>query len=399
LSGVRVVDLTQFEAGTSCTETLAWLGADVIKVEEPKRGDQGRGASSERVGVDSYYFLLLNANKRSVTCNLKDPRGREILCQLIQNADVFIENFGPGTIERLGFGYEEVNRLNPRIIYTQIKGFAPGSPYEQYLAFDMIAQAAGGAMSTTGEANGRPLKPGPTIGDTGTGLHAAIGILAALYQRQATGQGQRIEVAMQEAVINFCRIAYSSQLMWDKPAPRVGNRGVLGTNAPSEAYACKGGGANDYCYIYTTRASNHHWERLLRVIGREDLIDDARFRDNTDRWEHRDEVDQILSPWVAQRNKRDVMETLGRAGIPAGAVYDTDELINDPFLQERGMFPTISHPVRGELKMPGWPVKMSDSCVPVAAAPLLGQDNAHVYGQLLGYTPGQLDALKAEEVI
>jgi formyl-CoA transferase len=263
----------------------------------------------------------------------------------------------------------------------------------------MIAQAAGGAMSTTGEAEGRPLKPGPTIGDTGTGLHAAIGILAALYQRQATGRGQRIEVAMQEAVINFCRIAYSSQLMWDKPAPRVGNRGVLGTNAPSEAYVCKGGGPNDYCYIYTTRAANHHWERLLRVIGREDLLDDPRFKDNTDRWEHRDEVDQILSPWVAQRSKRDVMETLGRAGIPAGAVYDTAELINDAFLQERGMFPTINHPVRGELKMPGWPVKMSDSCVPVSSAPLLGQDNMHVYGQLLGYSSEQLDALKAQEVI
>jgi formyl-CoA transferase len=399
LAGVRVVDLTQFEAGTSCTETLAWLGAEVIKVEEPKRGDQGRGASSERVGVDSYYFLLLNANKRSVTCNLKHPRGREMLCQLIRQADVFVENFSPGTIERLGFGYDEVSRLNPRIVYAQIKGFAPGSPYAEYLAFDMIAQASGGAMSTTGEAEGRPLKPGPTIGDTGTGLHTAIGILAALYQRQSTGHGQRIEVAMQEAVINFCRIAYSSQLMWDKPAPRVGNRGVLGTNAPSEAYACKGGGPNDYCYIYTTRAANHHWERLLQVMGREDLLNDVRFKDNTDRWEHRDDVDAVISPWVAQRTKREVMEILGKAGVPAGAVYDTNELINDPFLQERGMFPTINHPVRGELKMPGWPVKMSDSCVPVQSAPLLGQDNLHIYSQLLGYSPDQLEALKAQEVI
>jgi len=399
LAGVRVVDLTQFEAGTSCTETLAWLGAEVIKVEEPKRGDQGRGASSEQVGVDSYYFLLLNANKRSVTCNLKDPRGHEMLCRLIEQADVFIENYSPGTIERLGFGYDEVSRVNPRIIYTQIKGFGSGSPYENYLAFDMIAQAVGGAMSTTGEADGRPLKPGPTIGDTGTGLHAAIGILAALYQRQATGRGQRIEVAMQEAVINFCRIAYSSQLMWNTPAPRVGNRGVMGTNAPSEAYACKGGGSNDYCYIYTTRAGNHHWQRLLHVIGRDDLLEDPRFADNTQRWEHRDEVDAILAPWVAQRAKREVMETLGRAGIPAGAVFDTNELISDPYLRERGMFATVDHPVRGQLTMPGWPVKMSDSCVPVKAAPLLGADNIHIYGQLLGITPEQLQTLKSEEVI
>jgi formyl-CoA transferase len=399
LSGVRVVDLTQFEAGTSCTETLAWLGAEVIKVEEPKHGDQGRGASTEQVGVDSYYFLLLNANKRSVTCNLKDPRGREILCRLIEQGDVFIENFSPGTIERLGFGYEEVSRVNPRIIYAQIKGFSSGSPYENYLAFDMIAQATGGAMSTTGEADGRPLKPGPTIGDTGTGLHAAIGILAALYQRQATGRGQRIEVAMQEAVINFCRIAYSSQLMWNTPAPRVGNRGVLGTNAPSEAYACKGGGPNDYCYIYTTRAGNHHWERLLHVIGREDLLNDPRFADNAHRWANRDDVDDVLSPWVAQRTKREVMETLGKAGIPAGAVFDTSELIADPYLRERGMFASVDHPIRGQVTMPGWPVKMSDSCVPLKSAPLLGADNIHIYGQLLGFTPEHLQTLKSEEVI
>lgn len=399
LAGVRVVDLTQFEAGTSCTETLAWLGAEVIKVEEPKRGDQGRGASTERPGVDSYYFLLLNANKRSVTCNLKDPRGRDILCRLIEQADVFVENFGPGVIERLGFGYDQVSRVNPRVIYAQIKGFGSGSPYQDYLAFDMIAQAVGGAMSTTGEADGRPLKPGPTIGDTGTGLHTAIGILAALYQRQTSGRGQRIEVAMQEAVINFGRIAYSSQMLSGKPAPRVGNRGVMGTNAPSEAYACKGGGPNDYCYVYTTRAGNHHWERLLRVIGREDLLDDPRFKDNTDRWENRDQVDAVIEPWVSQRSKREVMETLGKAGIPAGAVFDTDELINDPYLRQRGMFGTIDHPVRGELTIPGWPVKMSDSCVPLTSAPLLGQDNLHIYSQLLGYDAEQVAALHAEEVI
>ena len=399
LAGVRVVDLTQFEAGTSCTETLAWLGAEVIKVEEPKRGDQGRGASSEQPGVDSYYFLLLNANKRSVTCNLKDARGRDMLCRLIEQADVFIENFSPGTIERLGFGYDEVSRLNPRIIYAQIKGFPSGSPYEHFLAFDMIAQAVGGAMSTTGEADGRPLKPGPTIGDTGTGLHAAIGILAALYQRQRTGRGQHIEVAMQDAVINFCRIAYSSQMMWGTPAPRVGNRGVLGTNAPSEAYPCKGGGPNDYCYIYTTRAGNHHWERLLKVIGREDLLEDPRFADNNARFAHRDAVDEVLGPWVAARDKREVMQTLGAAGIPAGAVFDTDELLNDAHLRERGMFATLQHPVRGEVTIPGWPVKMSESHVPVKPAPLLGQDNAAVWGDVLGCPASEIEQLRAQEAI
>jgi formyl-CoA transferase len=399
LAGVRVIDLTQFEAGTSCTETLAWLGAEVIKVEEPTSGDQGRSASSDRPDADSYYFMLLNANKRSVTCNLKHPRGRELLTRLIEHGDVFVENYGPGVIERLGFGYDDVRRINPRIVYAQVKGFAPDSPYGNYLAFDMIAQSVGGALSTTGEPDGRPLKPGPTIGDTGTGLHAAIGILAALYQRQATGRGQRVEVAMQEAVINFCRIAYASQALWNKPAPRVGNRGVLGVNHPSEAYPCKGGGPNDYCYIYTTRAGNRHWERLMKVIGREDLIHDPRFRSNRERFANKDAVDAILMPWCAVRTKREVMETLGAAGVPAGAVFDTDELIHDPFLRQRGMFPTVHHPIRGDFTMPGWPVKMSESCVPVTSAPLLGQDNDPVYREVLGCSAQEIAALRAEKAI
>jgi formyl-CoA transferase len=220
LAGVRVVDLTQFEAGTSCTETLAWLGADVIKVEQPGGGDQGRQLGADQAGVDSYYFLLLNANKRSVTCNLKEERGKALLRALIAHGDVFVENFAPGAIDRLGFSYDEVARTNPRIIYAQIKGFPTEGPYGQFLSFDMIAQAAGGAYSLTGEPDGPPLKPGPNVGDTGTGLHAAIGILAALYQRQRTGRGQRIEVAMQEAVINCTRVAYSSQAVSGRPAER-----------------------------------------------------------------------------------------------------------------------------------------------------------------------------------
>ena len=399
LAGVKVVDLTQFEAGTSCTETLAWLGADVVKVEEPTRGDQGRHASTDRPGVDSYYFMLLNANKRSVTCNLKDERGRAVLRELIAVGDVFIENFGPGVIERLGFGYEVAREINPRIIYAQIKGFAPEGPYGSFLSFDMIAQAVGGALSTTGEPGGRPLKPGPTIGDTGTGLHCAIGILAALYQRQVTGRGQRIEVAMQETVINFSRIAYASQALWGRAAPRIGNRSVLGTSAPSGVYPCKGDGPNDYCYIYTSRAGNHQWERLLRAIGRDDQLDDPRFATPQDRAKHQDEIDELLSSWTRERRKVEVMETLGRAGVPAGAVFDTNELLHDPALRERGMFPTVQHPVRGDFTMPGWPVKMSDSEVPVVTAPLLGQHNQDVYGEWLGYPPEQVAELREAKAI
>ena len=399
LAGVKVVDLTQFEAGTSCTETLAWLGADVVKIEEPTQGDQGRRASTEKAGLDSYYFMLLNANKRSVTCNLKDEGGKALLRELIKAGDVFIENFGPGTIERLGFGYETVRQLNPKIVYAQIKGFAPEGPYGNFLSFDMIAQSVGGALATTGDADQRPIKPGPTIGDTGTGLHCAIGILAALYQRQFTGRGQRIEVAMQEAVINFSRIAYGSQMLWGKAPERNGNRSVLGTSAPSDTYPCKGGGSNDYCFIYTSRAANHQWQRLLKVIGREDLLDDPRFATPQDRLKHIDAVDALIINWTSQRDKVEVMKTLGHAGVPAGAVFDTNELINDPFLRQRGMFTTVKHPVRGDVTMPGWPVKMTDSEVAIVASPLLGEHNEDVLGEWLGYDAAKVQELKAARAI
>jgi formyl-CoA transferase len=243
------------------------------------------------------------------------------------------------------------------------------------------------------------MKPGPTIGDTGTGLHCAIGILAALYQRQSTGRGQRIEVAMQEAVINFGRIAYATQLLWNRPAPRVGNQSVLGTSAPSDVFPCKGGGPNDYCYIYTTRAGNHQWERLLQVIGRDDLIGDPRFATPELRFKHVPEIDEVLRPWIQSRTKVDVMESLGRAGVPVGAVFGTDELMDDHFLRERGAFVTIEHPVRGPVVIPGWPVKMGDSAVPITSSPLLGQDNEAVYAELLGYTLDELEQLKRSGVI
>lgn len=384
LSGVRVLDLTQFEAGPSCTEALAWLGAEVVKVENPAGGDQGRQASTDTPGLDSHYFLLLNANKRSITCDLKSDEGQARLEALIPKADVFIENFGPGVIEKLGFGWERVGAMNPRIIYASVKGFAAESPYADFLSFDMIGQAAGGALSITGEEGGRPIRPGPTIGDTGTGLHCAIGILGALHQRGRTGRGQKIEVAMQDAVTNYCRVSYAQVLARGTAPKRTGNRVGLGLTAPMDVFPCKGGGPDDYCYVYTTRAHNGHWERLLRTIGREDLLDDPKFATPVLRGQHREEVDAIVAGWTRTRTKQEVMRILGKAGVPAGAVFGTKELWEDENMRARGLFATVAHPVRGKVTIPGWPVRMSESSVPVAPAPLLGADTEAVLSEWLG---------------
>ena len=396
LAGVKVLDLTQFEAGPSCTETLAWLGAEVVKVEDPSRGDQSRRGMSDRPGVDSYYFILLNANKKSITCNLKSQAGKDVLVRMLREADVLVENLGPGTIERLGFGYDEVRAINPSIIYCQIKGFAPDGPYAKYLAFDMIAQAVGGVCATTGEVGQRPVRSGAAVGDTGAGLHAAIGIIAALFQRRDTGLGQRIEICMQETSINFCRINYAAQASLGKPPSRIGNASVLGASAPSEIFKCKGNGDADYCYIYTSRVGSQHWDRLLSVIGRGDLIGDARYDIAQKRWDARGTINEIIESWTSTRDKVVVMETLGKAGVPAGAIFNTLELQNDPHMRKRGMFGTINHPERGEFVMPASPIRMSGSHVPLESSPLLGEHTSEIYKAWLGLNEEELAGLKRD---
>jgi formyl-CoA transferase len=400
LQGIRVADFTQFEAGTSCTQMLAWLGAEVIKIEPPVRGEQGRNASKDRPDQDSYYFLMLNCNKRSVTADVKTKEGIDLVKRLVAKSDVFVENYRPGVIERLGLGYDVVSRINPGLVYAQIKGFAPDGPYAEFLAFDMIAQAMGGVMSCTGEVGRVPVRAGVTVGDTGTALHCVIGILAALYQRTATGMGQRVEVAMQDAVLNFGRIAFARQLIsGGKPAPRIGNRGILGSSAPSGVYACKGNGENDYCFVYTSRASNHQWVALLNVIGREDLVADERFATPESRFEFQDEIDAMIEDWTSRFDKMTVMNTLGSAGVPVGAILDTAEISRDPALRKRGSMVTVKHPVRGEFLTPGFPVKLSASAVDVVAPPLLGADNRDVYGRVLGVSEPELARLQGAGVI
>ena len=398
LDGIRVIDLTQFESGTSCTLMLAWMGAEVIKVEPPHKGEQGRHSSTEP-GVDSLYFLQLNANKKSVTCDLKTEQGRKLLSRLIEHGDIFIENFAPGVIERLGFGAETVTRINPRIIYARIKGFAPDGPFANFLAFDPIAQAAGGALSITGEPQGRPLKPGANFADSGAGLHCTIGILGALQQRHSTGRGQVVEVSMQDAMINFMRIAYAAQAMSGKPAPWTANQSIFAGTAPSEVYRCKGDGPNDFVYVYTTRANNKHWLSLLALMKREDLTDDPRFLTPQLRAQNSGEVDALLSGWTRNYDKMEVMRMLGAVGVPASAVFDTMELSNDPHLRKRGTFVTFQHPQRGEVMIPGNMIKLSDSQVKVESPPLLGAHNDAIYGGLLGLSAQELAELRSGKAI
>jgi formyl-CoA transferase len=396
LNGVVVLDLTQFESGTVCTETLAWFGADVIKLERPGTGEQGRTSSVDQPGMDAYHFILVNANKKSVTLNLKHPEGKAIVRQLIEQADVFVENFRPGTIERLGFDYDSVRSINPRII----KGFGADGPYATFPAFDPIGQATGGAAAITGEPDGPPMHAGPNLADSGTGFHCAMGILAALYQRAVTGIGQRIEVAMQDVVISFCRSAWGKQLTTGSPAERVGNGMPMAEVAPCGVYPCLPGGRNDYVYIYTSRwPGSPQWQRLLEVIGRTDVSDDPRFATPEARYEHRDMVDAMISDWTRRRTKSEAMEALGEADVPAGAVLTTAELSADPYLRERGTMVTMEHPVRGPIVMPGFPIKMSASSVPVLPAPLLGQHNQAIYEEMLGISAEELAGLRGAGVI
>ncbi len=396
LHGVRVVDLTQYEAGTSCTQMLAWLGADVIKIEEPTRGDPGRGIGGS--AVDSNYFLHFNSNKRSVTLNLKTERGKELLLELVKQADVVTENLSPGAIERMGLGYETLSAVNPRIILARIKGFGTTGQYSEYKSFDPVAQAAGGAFCATGAVDGPPMKPGHSVGDSGTGMHAVVGILAALWQRQTTGKGQQVEVSMQDAMVNFARTWLTRSEQGSVALPRMGNS--FGNRPGVGTFRCAPGGDDDYVYMIAFPVRESMWRALADALDRPELLEDPRLNDPSQyNTELTDEINAIIESWTMQHDKFEVMRILGEMGVPCSACFNAVDIYSDEHLLEREMIVSVDHPIRGEFRLPGCPIKLSDSEVDFKAAPLLGEHNAEVLGGLLNGDGESIESLREQRVI
>jgi formyl-CoA transferase len=411
LDGVRVLDFTHVQSGPTCTQLLAFLGADVVKVERAGEGDVTRGQLRDVPGADSLYFTMLNGNKRSITVDAKNPKGKAILEALVKKCDVLVENFAPGALNRMGFTWERISELNPRMIVASVKGFGPG-PYEDCKVYENIAQCAGGAASTTGFDDGPPLVTGAQIGDSGTGLHLALGIVAALYQRNTTGRGQRVLAAMQDGVLNLCRVKLRDQqrlartgVMEEYPqypngvfgdaVPRAGN--ASGGGQPGWILKCKGWETDPNAYIYfITQAPV--WAEICKVIGREDWLTDPRFATPKARLPHLKEIFDGIEEWTKTKGKFDAMDILNQHDIPCGPILSMKEIAEEASLRATGTVVEVDHPTRGKYLTVGNPIKMSDSPTEVKRSPLLGEHTDEVLAEL-GYDGDQIAGLRAEKVI
>ena len=408
LKGIRILDMTHVQAGPTCSQLLAWMGADVIKFEPPQ-GDGTRGQLRDVPGADSLYFTMLNCNKRSITVNMKSVGGKAVFVDLLAKCDIIMENFGPGVLDRLGFTWEKIHQINPKIVMGSIKGFGSSGPYAEFKAYENVAQAMGGAMSTTGIPDGAPFVTGAQIGDTGTGLHLAIGLLAALHQANRTGEGQYVEVAMMDGVMNLCRVKFrdhqrlTRQALAEYSVPTYQNMGEVpragndsGGGQLGNAIHCKPHGANDWIYVVVQEAV---WTALAGRVGAEigmpDLVTDAQFATISERRKNQQLMWTLLNKFAASYTKREVMAILNPLDVPCGPIMSTEDLANDEHVRGRNMYVELDHPQRGKWFNVGMPIKLSASPAKIERSPLLGEHTDEVLKNVLGYDDAKVAAMKS----
>ena len=407
LKGVRILDMTHVQAGPTCSQLLAWMGAEVIKFENPQ-GDATRGQLRDVPNADSLYFTMLNCNKRSITVNMKSVEGKAVFVDLLKKCDIIMENFGPGVLDRFGFSWEKIHQINPRIVMGSIKGFGSSGPYADFKAYENVAQAMGGSMSTTGVPNGRPFVTGAQIGDSGTGLHLAIGLLAALRQRDRTGLGQYVEVAMMDGIMNLCRVKFRDHQRLQRgplpeysvpthqgmgAVPRAGNDS--GGGQLGNAIRCKPGGTNDFIYIVVQEAI---WDALAKRVGPEvgmpNLASDPKFATIENRRRYQGDMWEILGEFALKHDKRELMRILNELDVPCGPIMSTEDLANDEHVKLREMWVELDHPQRGKWFNIGMPIKLSASPVKIERSPLLGEHTDEVLKSVLGYDEAKIASMK-----
>ena len=410
LEGVRILDMTHVQSGPTCTQLLAWFGADVIKVERPGVGDATRGQLQDIPDVDSLYFTMLNHNKRSLTLNTKNAKGKEIFAKLIKHCDVMVENFAPGAIDRMGFPWEKIHEINPRMIYASVKGFGPG-PFEDCKVYENVAQCTGGSASTTGELDGFPMVTGAQIGDSGTGLNLAFGISTALFHREKSGRGQRITCSMQDGVLNLCRVKLRDQQRlahgplreypqypngeFGEATPRSGN--ASGGGQPGWIVRCKGWETDPdaYSYVITQAAA---FPALAKTIGHEDWLEDPEWSTPEARLPKLDKVFEEIEKWTKTKTKFEVMDILNPLNVPCGPILSMKELAEEPSLRATGTIVEVDHPERGKYLTVGNPIKLSDSPTDVQRSPLLGEHTDEVLTEI-GLSGAEIAAAKEENAV
>jgi formyl-CoA transferase len=403
LEGIKILDFTHVQSGPTCTQLLAWFGADVIKVERPGVGDATRKQLVDVPGADSLYFTMLNHNKRSIELNSKNETGKEVLTRLIEECDVMVENFAPGALDRMGFTWERIQEINPRMILASIKGFGPGK-YEDCKVYENVAQCAGGAASTTGFLDGPPLVTGAQIGDSGTGLHLCLGIVTALFHREKSGKGQKVSAAMQDGVLNLTRVKLRDQqrlaagplkeysqfgegVPFGEATPRAGNDS--GGGQPGRILKCKGWETdpNAYTYFITQAAV---WENVCDVIGEPEWKTKEGYATPPERLDKLNEIFERIEQWTMTKTKFEVMDICNPLNIPVGPILSMKELMEDEGLRATGTIVEVDHPERGRYVTVGCPIKLSESPADVVRSPLLGEHTVEVLKDVLGYNGEEL---------